>query len=711
MTTTIKNHQYLFELGCEELPAGFLSTVEHELKTRLEAMLLEQRLTYSALEIYLTPRRIAFWVKDLADKQPAFEEWVKGPPVKVGLNADGKFTPAAEGFARKQGIDVASLTQKEIDGTPYLSYLRQDAGRTAAEVLSEYLSGVVLSIPGSHFMRWDVPTEGVADVTFSRPIRWVLSLLDEQELPLLFGPLKSGTSTRGHRLLSTQAEISVSHPSQYLAILEANGVVVADHRVRRERIQEQLNALAKEKKIVIPEQAELLDHVNFLVETPKPVMGHFAEDYLKLPKAVITTVMTAHQKYFHALKGDGDALVPGFITIANNPLPEAEATIRGGNEKVLRARLEDAAFFFQEDRKKPLADYVESLKGITFQKNLGTLYDKTQRLLALVDSFGSLGQFSKEVIENTKRAALLSKADLATQMVRELTELQGSVGEVYARLSGEPESVAKAIDEHYLPRYSGDAIPQSDVGLLLSLVDKIDTMVAVFSQKDMKLPTGSKDPMGLRRLCLGLIVTVLERRLPFRFPDALSQAFDNLGKLATEDKVTALARLDDFFAQRLKGYFLDQGYRYDLIDAVFLADALAMADLRQTQARLELFKQALNDMDALKRLYEPANRVARILATAYDAAALPQNVDTSRLENEEEKALAQILTADFDAYLTSSLSDKFSTIATWEPTVTAFFDKTLVNAEDPELKKNRYALLSCLNRAYRELADWTKLAI
>lgn len=712
MSSPEKVHQYLFELGCEELPAGFLSTVERELSARLEAMFTELRLKHAGFQIYLTPRRIAFIVNELEGKQAASEEWVKGPPVSVGLDANGQVTPAALGFAKKQGIDAARLVEKEIDGTRYLSYLKQDSGRSVMELLAEVLPATVLSLPGSHFMRWDVIEEGVQDVLFSRPIRWVLSLLDNQHLPLSFGPLQSGTTSLGHRFLSDGAEIEIPSAEHYLASMEGQGSVLADHRLRQARIQAQLNALASEKKLVIPEQLELLEHVNFLVEFPQPILGGFDPNYLNLPEPVITTVMTAHQKYFHAYDAAGEKLIPGFITISNNSLEGAEATIRSGNEKVLRARLEDATFFFQEDRKKPLEGYVDALKGITFQKNLGTLYDKTQRLTALVPVIGQLMLAPDAVIQESTRAALLSKADLATLMVRELTELQGTIGQYYARLSGESEVVSQAINEHYLPRFSGDALPQSDVGTLLSLVDKLDTMLAVFSQKDLRLPTGSKDPMGLRRLCLGLIVTILERQVSINLLAALKASYANLGSIATLSFDETVEKFETFFLQRLKGYFLDLGYRFDLIEAVFAADESPLSELCLCQKRLEALKQCVENEAQLKQLYEPANRIAKMLGNQYNPSQQLSELSEGLLENDAEKAVFAVLKNQFDSCLAQAdFMQKIAILTAWEPAVSDFFEKTLVNVDDAALKQNRYVLLSLLNKAYRSLADWTKLAV
>ncbi len=694
---------YLLEIGTEELPASFLETAEHELSEKTVEALEKNRLAYGSVEVLYTPRRLALLVHDLAAKQEASEELLKGPPVSVALDAQGQPTPAAQGFARKNGIDVSDLKRETIDGTDYLVFRKTATGRTVTEILPEILPDVILGLSGSHFMAWDE-----SDIRFSRPIRWLVSLYGNQHLPIQIGLVQSSTFTRGHRFFSEDAAITIPDVASYKTLLWQKGNVIVDQQERQNLILKGLRDKSTDLKGRIPEDASLLSTVTRLVETPALVAGNFETRFLSLPKEVITTVMTAHQKYFH-IEDEKGALMPYFITISNNPQPQAEPTIREGNEKVLRARLEDASFFFQTDTSQPLENYVENLKGITFQKGLGSLYDKTKRVQALVDLLAPNASLSDADKRDAGRAALLCKADLATGMVRELTELQGIVGKHYAALSGEPEAVATAVEEHYFPRFMGDTVAQTPAGILLSLADKLDTMIAVFAQKDARYPTGSKDPMGLRRMALGIIQTILENKLAFNLDDGFAKAYQNLGNLAVESEADVLQRTRQFILQRFKGYLLDLNFSYDTIDAILESDVSPLSNLNRTIEALALLKGLQQDVDNLKKVYEPANRTSRILSKGYQQDVQPSRINPNLFEHDSEKALFETI-AQVDVS-SKPLSEVLPTFIAWSPRVEAFFDNVLVNAENPDVKNNRYLLLSLLNKSYRTLADFTKLVV
>ncbi len=694
---------YLLEVGTEELPVSFLESSGQELHDKLQEGLSKSQIAFDGIRIYKTPRRLAVMIQNIALVQPATQELLKGPPVSVALDSTGQMTPAGLGFAKKVGIEPSKLQRQEIDGAEYLVYEKHSPGKPISAVLSQLIPEAVLSLSGSHFMAWDE-----SDIRFSRPIRWLVSLLGKEPLPIQIGLAQSHRVSKGHRYLAQRPEIEVSSVEAYQTELWQYGHVQVDQDLRKKLIWEAMVTEAKSLNGVVPKNEDLLNTVTLLVEAPTIIIGSFDPRYLSLPKEVITTVMASHQKYFPIESQDGK-LLPYFITVSNNTTPEAAEIIRHGNEKVLKARLEDAVFFFEEDTKHPLIHYVDILKGVTFQKGLGSLWDKTQRLISLAKILSEQLHFSGAEQESVVRAAELSKADLATGMVRELTELQGLMGEHYARLSGENSDVARAIAEHYHPRFTGDTVASSRVGYLLSIIDKLDTMMAVFAQKDARLPTGSKDPMGLRRMALGIIQTVLENQLSMSLDQALTLAYQNLGQLAALSKEEALEKTRQFLLQRLKGYLLEQNYSYDAIDAILDAGNSPFANLSQTLSRLKALKSLMTDVNQFKSLYEPANRTARILGKAYLPQVTLSEIKPDLFESPAEKALYEALKgSDLGE---ASPSDYLSCFKAWSPIVEDFFNHVLVNVDNAEVKANRYRLLSLLNRYYLDFADFTKLVV
>lgn len=703
----MKPSQYLLEVGCEELPAGFIQAALEELPLRLEKLLREERLDYQQCKVMMTPRRIVLLIKGLSHKQAQMKTLIKGPPLKVAQDAQGNWTPAAQGFATKVGTSLENLKQQEIDGVTYLTYLAQDDGQPVETVLARCLPDLILGLPGSHFMRWQQGSK----VVFSRPIHWVVSLMDNTVVPLEIAAVKASNQTRGHRFLADNAWLEIPGADLYETTLLEKGHVVVDPEKRKNSIQAQLQSLSAEKNMDVIEDEALLEHVIHLVESPKVLMGDFDASYLKLPAKVIQTVMSSHQKYFALQQKNSENMAPHFVTIANNLTLENQPIIQSGNEKVLKARLEDASFFFDEDSRQKLEAYVENLKGISFQKNMGSLFDKTQRLVALAPKVAEVLGHNRAVIADAQRAALLSKADLATQLVRELTELQGFVGEVYAKNSGESSAVCQAVKNYYLPRYAGDAVAQDDVSIAVSIADKVDTLVAAFSQKNAKLPSGSKDPMGLRRLSLGLIRTLVENNLALNLTQLFETAYEGLGALATQEKTESLSLLKEFMAQRLSSYL---EYPSDIIDAVTeVMDPLGHLSAFEKQlALLQQLKDESPYAQTFYQLVEPANRIAKILGKQALSTASLEAIDPSLLENDEEKALLETAKQVIPEFAAEpELLKRFNTLKKLQLPVQQFFDKTLVNSENPAVKANRYQLLSVLNVAYRELADLTKLIL
>lgn len=694
------NNRYLLEIGTEELPAEFMKTAGGELSEKVKTALTEEGLPFESATAYVTPRRLTLLIEGLAEVQESKSSKIKGPPTRVALDANGQPTQAGLGFARKMGVEFSTLTQETIDGEAYVVLNQTSSGRAAQEILAQILPDLVLGLSGSHFMFW-----GESTIKFSRPIRWIVSLWNKLHMPLRIGEIQSGTESRGHRVLG-ENPVQISAVDDYFKVLEEKGKVLANQDIRRERIWQQIQEAAASLKGRAPENPDLLETVTMLVENPSVVAGHFQERFLEIPKEVVTTVMAAHQKYFPVEAKDGDQLLPYFLTISNGDPASAEI-IRQGNERVLTARLEDARFFFDDDRKVTLESRVEALKGITFQKGLGSMYDKTERLTRLSAKVSDALGYSREVAQNAHRGAKLSKTDLLTGMVRELTELQGVMGRKYAQLEGEDPAVCQSIYEQYLPRFMGDEVARSQAGIVVSLTDKLDTMMAVFSQKNARLPSGSKDPLGLRRMAAGVIQTVLENQLRVNLHQLLGDAFDNLGALANADRANAVEMVDGFILQRFKGTLLDQNIRYDIIEAVLEARN-PLEDLLDAVERVNRLKELTQRPEAIKSMYEPANRIGRILGEAYRADLTVEAIQPALFKHPSEEALFKAVQGFNPDVPYPELVRELETLS---PLVEEFFNQVLINDPDARIKENRYNLLSLLNRFYLRLARFSRLVV
>jgi glycyl-tRNA synthetase beta chain len=701
VSKTATHHHYLLEIGTEELPAGFLKTAVPELQEKLDEKLQTEGLTFEAIEIYSTPRRLTLSIKGLPSVQPDKKIQIKGPPKKIALSDSGEPTPAALGFCKKMNIDYKDLQLETLeDGEAYLVYKKTEPGAPTPEVLQRVLPELVLGLSGSHFMYW-----GESTIKFSRPIRWLVSLWDENHLTMQFGTLSSGNTSHGHRVLGNPS-IKLSHPSQYLDILEKEGKVIADLHQRQALIWDALQKAGQKLGGRVPENPDLLETVTQLVEYPSVVVGSFEKRFLEIPQEVVTTVMAAHQKYFPVEMPGENTLLPYFLAVSNGD-SASEEMIRHGNEKVLTARLEDARFFFEEDRKVSLASRVDALKGMTFQKGLGTMADKTNRLKTLTRAVGKQLGYDESLLQKCERSALLCKVDLLTGMVRELTELQGVMGRKYAQLEGEDPEVSEALFEHYLPRFVDDQVAKTSTGIALSLADKIDTLVAVFSQKNARLPSGSKDPLGLRRMSFGIIQTLLQNNLHLNLSQLFEEAYQHLGPLATAEKESSLALVSSFLLQRFKGAMLDQAIRYDVIDAVIEAGN-PLEDLLDTVERIHQVKALIQEPETLKALYEPANRIHKILGAGYQPQLTLSDIDSSLFQDPSEGIL-------FEAFgkisETQGYSGLVQALKSLYPLVENFFNQVLINDPNEAIRKNRHHLLSLLNRLYLRLALFTKLVV
>ncbi len=679
--------KYLLEVGCEELPYKFIPSAIKQLKAGFEGFLNSNKVEFEDVKVYATPRRLAVIVSGLEKESKDEIKVVKGPVKKVAFDEAGNLTKAGEGFCKKNGISKDDLYIED----DYVHAKIVIKGKSIVELLKENVPSIVLKLQGSHFMRW-----ADNDEKFSRPIRWIVSILDRDEVKIKIIDKESSNVSRGHRF--AQQNVFINNPDDYVELMR-NCCVIVDQEERKQRIINKANEEAAKLGAKPYYTDDLLEEVTFITEYPVPAVCEFNPDYLRLPEELVVTVMAVHQRYF-ALYKDGK-LINKFITMTNYIGDEFE-NIKAGNLRVIKARLDDAVFFFNEDTKKPLADYVEDLKGITFQKGMGTMYDKAQRLVKL----------SRLIAGNDsdiERTAMLAKADLTTSLVFEFTELQGFIGADYARVSNEPENVCEGIKEHYFPLNADGEIAKTKEGQVVGIADKIDTICAVFAEG--KKPTGSSDPLGVRRAALGIIRTILANDLKIDLTKLIDETLLLL-PVSTEganviDKVKSItgsctSRLSgkvateiyEFFVQRLIIFLADK-YDKNVLEAC-ASNRNPLTDLTDYVKRVE----AVSKLDC-PELLESANRVLRILKE--DST---KQVNKSLFkEPAEAMLLDQINTVtesmDYMAYLNQ--------LKEINPSVEKFFNDVLVMDPDQNVKENRLALLSLLKSKYNYLADFSKL--
>lgn len=680
--------KYLLEVGCEELPYKFIPSAIKQLKTGFENFLNSNKVTFEKVDVYATPRRLAVIVSGLEKQSKDEEKIVKGPIKKVAYDENGNLTRAGEGFCKKNGISPEDLYIEN----DYIHAKIVIKGKSIVELLKDNVPAIVLKLQGSHFMRW-----AENEVKFSRPIRWIVSILDNEEVKIKIIDRESSNVTRGHRF-AEEKEAIITSPDDYIEILRQHNVIVNQEERKQliiERAKEEAAKLGAEPYYT----DDLLEEVTFITEYPVPAVCEFSTEYLKLPEELVVTVMAVHQRYF-ALYKDGK-LINKFITMTNY-LGKNFENVAAGNVRVIKARLDDAVFFFNEDTKKPLVDYVEDIKGITFQKGMGSMYDKAQRLVKL----------SKLMVGNNptvERTALLAKADLATKLVFEFTELQGFIGADYARVSDEPENVCEGIKEHYFPLNADGEIAKTLEGQIVGIADKMDNICAVFAEG--KKPTGSSDPLGVRRAALGIIRTILANDLKIDLATLVNEALlllpistvgegfvDKVKKAAgscvnrVSGKVTE--EIYDFFIQRLI-IFLSDKYQKNVLEAC-AANKNPLTDLADYIKRVE----AVSKLNSPAML-ESANRVLRILKE--DSK---KSVNKALFkEPAESMLLSQIETVsenvDYNQYLKQ--------LEEINPSVEKFFNDVLVMDKDENVKENRLALLTLLKSKYAYLADFSKL--
>ena len=680
--------KYLLEVGCEELPYKFIPSAIQQLKNGFETFLNNNKVEFENVNVYATPRRLAVIISGLEKQSKDEEKIVKGPIKKVAYDENGNLTKAGEGFCKKNGINPTDLYIEN----DYIHAKIIIKGKSIVELLKDNVPTIVLKLQGSHFMRW-----AENEVKFSRPIRWIVSILDNEEVKIKIIDRESSNVSRGHRF-AAEKDAVITSPDDYIEIMRKHNVIV-DQDERKQIIIQR----AKEEAAKLGAEPyytdDLLEEVTFITEYPVPAVCEFSTEYLKLPEELVVTVMAVHQRYF-ALYKDGK-LINKFITMTNY-LGNNFENIAAGNVRVIKARLDDAVFFFNEDTRKPLVDYVEDIKGITFQKGMGSMYDKAQRLVKL----------SKLMIGNNstvERTALLAKADLATKLVFEFTELQGFIGADYARVSKEPENVCEGIKEHYFPLNADGEIAKTLEGQIVGIADKMDNICAVFAEG--KKPTGSSDPLGVRRAALGIIRTILANDLKIDLATLVNEAllllpistegegFVNKLKKAAGSCVSRVSgkitdEIYDFFIQRLI-IFLSEKYPKNVLEAC-AANKNPLVDLTDYIKRVEVVAK-LNS----PALLESANRVLRMLKE-------DSNKQVNKLlfkEPAEGMLLSQIETVSenlsYDAYLKQ--------LEEINPSVEKFFNDVLVMDKDENVKENRLALLTLLKSKYAYLADFSKL--
>ena len=680
----------LLEIGTEEVPAHVMPGILSQLKENAAKTFEELRIEYKNIKTLGTPRRSALLVEGLAEQQADLSKENRGPAVNIAFDADGNPTKAAQGFARGQGVKPEELVTK--DG--YVYAMVHEKGGQTVDLLGDTLKGLVDGLNFPNNMHW-----ADLDYKFIRPLRWLVALYGQDVIDFEVANVKSGRTSRGHRFLS-EGDFEIANAEDYVEACRKASIIV-DQNERCEMIRQQIAEVAAANGGQAEVNEDLLEEVLYLVEYPTALCGKFDEKYLALPAEAVITPMRDHQRYFPVLK-DGQ-LLPLFITIRNGGKEHLE-TVQHGNERVLRARLEDAQFFFDEDRKKTLEQHGEKLKTVVFQDGLGTIYDKALRLEVLAgyiaDAIGANEQDKKDAV----RAAKLAKADLVTGMVTEFTELQGVMGREYALLDGETKAVAQAIDEHYMPRFAGDSQPASVAGRIVSLADKIDTIVGTFSRG--LIPTGSQDPFALRRQALGIVNMLKEAQYHISLSQLVAKAMELL-KIADAGRQTKLQNdVADFMKLRLKNVLADAGIRYDVVDAVFVTVDDIYGVFLRAQAVNEAVKQ---DMEKTIQAFVRTGNIARKAEDVQDA------VEAGLLAEQVEKDLCKAYeAAAVKAEKEIAAQDYAGAIATLSQLaapIDAFFDGVMVMDKDEKIKNNRLGLLKLVDNLICQVADFSKIVL
>ncbi|MSN27036.1 MAG: glycine--tRNA ligase subunit beta [Geobacter sp.] len=683
--------ELFLEIGTEEIPAGFIPRALAEMEAMIVRELATARLSFGEIKTLATPRRLAMVVKNIPSVQPDAEITASGPSKKAAYDADGKPTKAAEGFARGQGVDVSALQIITTEKGEYLAVTKQETGRPTHELLAEILPRLVSNIPFKKSMRW-----GNLDVRFARPIHWIVALFDGIVIPFSFGNIESGTISRGHRFMANTS-FPVRDFAHYQEECERHFVIVDPER-RKEIIRRETHRVAAAAGGHLLPDEDLLDQVAYLVEYPSAVHGTFSAEFLKVPKEVLITSMRSHQRYFSIVDAEGK-LLPGFITI-NNTLTEDPSVVVKGNERVLRARLSDARFFFEEDQKVKLDERVESLKKVVYQQKLGTSFEKMERFRSLAE--GLAEQLNPVVKAETARAATLCKADLVSGMVGEFPEVQGVMGREYALLEGEKPAVANAIAEHYLPIQAGGELPASDIGAFVSISDKLDTICGCFGVG--LIPTGAADPYALRRATIGIISIILDKGYRLSLQSLIEESLKLLASKLTRPQEQVAAEVLEFFRGRFVN-LLSSDFATDVVDAAVSAQ---FGDLVNVKARISALTEFKSHPD-FEPLAGAFKRVGNIIKEGCDVAINPDLLLDPSENCLYEAFISARKTVDIRV-VSGEWLDALTELATLRGPVDTFFEKVMVMAEDPKVRENRLALLTGIARVFDKIADFSKIA-
>ena len=692
LVTDSDTADFLFEIGTEEIPASYISPALDQLQRIAKETLTDQNLSFEELKVMGTPRRLALSISNLGTLQPDQSVEVTGPPKKAAYDAEGNPTKAAIGFAKSQGVNTEDLRIVETSRGEYVSATKLQTGRPSSDILVELLPNWINSLDFPKTMRWD-------NLRFARPIRWIVAILKDQEIRFQLDTLIAGRITYGHRSLSSESiELDSASVDNYINKLETAHVIV-NHDLRRMKIQKQITEILNDEDCEIIIDQDLLDQVNFLVENPQAIVGSFSESHLDLPVEVLITSMKKHQRYFPMVKSD-EQLVAKFISISNGTDGNID-TVRYGNERVLRARLSDATFFYQEDQRTTLANRNKKLQSVIFQVKLGSLYDKIKRLENLTGFIAQQMKVDDSTKDYAVKAAYLCKSDLTTQMVAEFPILQGTMGRYYALDSGEPHQVATAIEDHYRPVAADSDLPTSLEGSMLSVADKIDTIVGYFGINEK--PTGSQDPYSLRRQAIGILRVLRELELPVSFSSLIEKAIELYKVDLSEDtKVEVL----DFIRGRLKVLLQTKGYVPDEIEVVLATGEIDVSDIEKRIQSVSHFRSSAN----FSQVYPAFNRVLRILPDSP-----PTEIDPDLFENNAEQKLCSLITeidADLNKLIKSQNYDKLLfKLSALQPMIDQFFDQVLVMVDDLAIRRNRFALLNAIGQKIYAIGDLTKLVI
>lgn len=684
--------ELFLELGTEEIPAGFIPQALNDIQKLLCKELEKARIEYGEIRTFATPRRLTISILDVARLQQRQELELTGPPARIAFDADGKPTKAAEGFARTNGVSVDELKTIDTEKGEYLFLSKIIEGGKSEDQLPEILPRVISKIPFKKSMRW-----GDLDIRFVRPMHWIVATFGGEVVPFTFGDLQSGNCSRGHRFMAPE-EFIVNGAEDYIIKAERQHVIPQIEK-RRQLIEEQLEVLAQQLGGKINPDNDLLEEVCFLVETPQALAGTIEEHFLQLPPELLITSMREHQRYFTLVDEQGK-LMPHFITVANTLTKDPKVVV-AGNERVLKARLADAMFFWQEDQKNKLEMRLEALKKVVYQAKLGTSFEKVERFTEL--AVGLAQQFAPQTVAMTRRAATLAKCDLETGMVYEFPELQGIMGREYALLEGEDPQVATAIYEHYLPVQAGGELPSDDIGAFVSLADKIDTICGCFSVG--LIPTGTADPYALRRSAIGILAIVLDRGYAVSIPDLVSKSVQLLETKRQRDAEDIINDVIKFIRLRLVNMLSGQIYSTDVIDAVLSASFVEPVDaLKRIKALSALKKQ--DDFEPLATAFK---RVGNIIKDGLD-----QPVDQTLFADDCEKNLFANL-QEVQGKVATFISEgdyvrTLEAIAGLRQPVDAFFDGVMVMVDDDAIKNNRLALLTSVSGLFKGIADFRRIA-